>query len=1187
MLQYGALWPSPTPHQTSLRSTGNGARLHPTNSMAFTHLHVHSHYSLLDGLSKVPDLVQNAKIKGFTSLALTDHGAMYGTVEFYKTCLTEGLKPILGVETYVAPRRLTDKQAKLDDHPAHLVLLARNLEGYHNLIQLVTLAHLQGFYYKPRVDHEALERYHGGLVALSACLKGEIPQAIRSGDEARTRELLEWYRRTFGEGNFYLEIQPHPELPEQVQLNREIARLAASNSLPIVATNDSHYLEPEDGEAQDVLVCIQTGKQVTDERRLDMRKVDTSLKPEEVMRSELGDLASACDAAAKLADELTVEIPLGQRFFPAYPTPEGETPEAYLRLQAEHGLVEHYVGEVTEEVRQRLEYELDTIMKKGYASYFLVVADFVNWARSQGIIVTTRGSAAGSLVSYLIGITSVNPLTFNLPFERFLNPFRPSPPDIDMDFADNRRDDVIAYVTAKYGVDQVGQIVTFGTMAARGAVRDVGRALGLPYGLCDRVAKLIPFGSQGFHMTLARALEDSAELKALSDGDPQVANLLRLARKVEGCARHASIHAAGVVIAPAALTAYVPLQYDAEGSHIITQYDMWSCEDVGLVKMDFLGIRNLSIMGSAVQIIQKTKSIEINLDHLPLSDAKTFALMAKGETMGMFQLGGSGMTRYLKELRPTTITDVMAMVALFRPGPMDSIPEFIRRKHKPKSITYLDPRLREILSDSYGIITYQDDVLLIAIKLAGYTWEEADKLRKAMGKKIVKEMARQKEKFISGCIAGGMTEERSRELWQLIEPFAAYGFNKAHAASYGIVAYQTAYLKANYPTEFMAALMTAESGDLETIAQAVAECRRMGIAVLPPDVNESLATFTVVDDSRIRFGLTAIKNLGEHVVESIITERKTRGAYRSLADFVGRTAGREFTKKSFESLAKCGALDSFGTERGTLLAGAETLLAYARGIGHARAAQESSLFGHSSSNPPQVNLAAVAPASRQDRLAWERELLGLYVTEHPFTAYATTLGSQATAISALGEVTGEPQVTVAGLVSQAKQVTTKRGEAMLFGTLEDTTGSTEIILFPEAFRTFGSQLTPDRIVAVRGKLSRREGERKVVADSLVQLTDPATALAAMANLGKPLSQVAQGPAAPVAQTSTQPALELVLQAATPGTLSSLKQLCESHPGVTPVVLVIPQPGGNRRVATPYRVSADAAFRSAAASLLGS
>lgn len=1146
----------------------------------FAHLHVHSHYSLLDGLSKIPDLVSNAKAKGFDKLALTDHGAAYGLIEFYKECLNQEIQPILGVETYVAPRRLSDKQPRLDDYSYHLVLLARNLTGYKNLLKLITIAHLQGFYYKPRLDHETLAQYHDGLVALSGCLKGEIPQAISRGDMTAAKNLIKWHMATFGEGNFFLEIQSHPELESQIKLNQELRRLSNEFSLPLIATNDSHYLETTDSEAQDILVCIQTGKKVTDTNRLDMRGVDASLKPEAVIRQELPDYQDAIDNAAKLAAELKVELPLGKRFFPAFPTPHGETPEAYLRLQAEQGLAKHFPQGVSDDVRERLEYEMDIITKKGYASYFLVVADFVNWARSQKIIATTRGSAAGSLVSYLIGITTVNPLTYQLPFERFLNPHRPSPPDIDMDFADNRRDEVIAYVTAKYGLDHVAQIVTFGTMAARAAVRDVGRALGLPYGLCDRVAKLIPFGSQGFPMTIERALQESPELKNLSETDPQIKELLLLAQKVEGCVRHASIHAAGVVIAPTPLTDYVPLQYDVDGKHIITQYDMWSCEDVGLVKMDFLGIRNLSILGEAVNIIKKTKGMEIDLENIPLNDKKTYELMSRGDTMGMFQLGGSGMTRYLKELKPTTITDVMAMVALFRPGPMESLPEFIRRKHNPKAITYLDPRLKDILKNSYGIITYQDDVLMIAVKLAGYSWEEADKLRKAMGKKIPREMARQKEKFISGCVVNGLTESKARQLWELIEPFAAYGFNKAHAASYGIVAYQTAYLKANFPTEFMTALMTAEAGDLPTIAQAVAECKRLGITVLPPDVNESLATFTVINDNCIRFGLTAIKNLGDQVIETIIAERKNNGQFTSLTNFLERVGGREFTKKSLESLIKCGALDSFGYDRGALLAGMDILLAHTKKTQQARLAQQSSLFAVvDGSTPLTIKLPSTSATTTREKLTWEKELLGLYVTEHPFRPYAQELNGLITPLNELTSLNNEQTVTLAGLVTNTKIITTKKGEPMLFASLEDLSGSTELIVFPDTYRSEGEKIIPDSIVAVRGRLSLRNGERKIITQSILVIPSPESARRLVENFSN------QSTSSPQRATKKEIIISLPEKISTEVT-TSLKNLLRAYPGPQAVILKINRGKRSQKIATDYSINPTPEFIKQCQNLLG-
>lgn len=1150
----------------------------------FTHLHVHSHYSLLDGLPKIPQLIANAKTKNFDAIALTDHGAMHGIIEFYKEATSQNIKPILGIEMYVAPRRLTDKQARLDDANYHLVLLAENIQGYQNLLKLNTIAHLQGFYYKPRIDHDTLKQYSQGIVALSACFKGEIPQALRRQDPKQAVELIKKYQSIFGEENFYLEIQAHPELPDQVKLNDQLAELAKTTSVPLVATNDAHYLESADGEAQDILVCIQTGKTVNDEKRLNMTGLDCSLKTEEQMRQDLPDYNFAIDNSYRLGQKLNVAIPLGKRFFPSYPTPGGETPEAYLRLLTEQGLVKHYPNGVEDEVRDRLEYELGIIMKKGYASYFLVVADFVNWSRSKGIIATTRGSAAGSLASFLIGITTVNPLTYQLPFERFLNPERPSPPDIDMDFADNKRDEVISYVTAKYGLDHVAQIVTFGTMAARGSVRDVGRALGYPYGLCDKLAKLIPMGSQGFHMTIERALKESKELSDLYEQDPQIKKLIDLAQKVEGCARHASVHAAGVVISPTPLTDYTPLQYDVEGQHVITQYDMWSCEDSGLVKMDFLGIRNLSIMGSAVTIIEKTKGLHIDISSIPLNDKKTFALMAKGETMGMFQLGGSGMTRYLKELKPSTITDIMAMVALFRPGPMNSIPEFIKRKHHPKTITYLDPRLATILESSYGIITYQDDVLLIAINLAGYSWEEADKLRKAMGKKIVKEMARQKEKFIGGCIEGGLNEAKARQLWELIEPFAAYGFNKSHAASYGIVAYQTAYLKANYPTEFMAALMTAESGNMDTVAEAVSECKKMGIDVLPPDVNESLSTFTMVGESKIRFGLAAIKNLGEHIIASLIQERKQNGPFTSLENFVSRTAGKDINKRALESLIKSGALDSLHPERHQLLESMEAILAYVKKTKDAADTKQTSLFGAGLLPKAEIPLKLLKtdPTNQQQKLAWEKELLGLYVTEHPLTQYQASLQGQTIPLNKIAETKGQPQVTVAGLIISLKQITTKKGDAMAFCTLEDMSGTLEIIVFPETYRRYKNDLSTDKVVKMRGKISNKNGDKQIILEQLDILEDPnltTTSDSKQFEIDKPTELNESTPVA----TACQIKLSGNLQA---DIMNQLKFQLLKSTGPTKVYFEIEHNGKLNKVATPFSISLNPELISACEQLLG-
>lgn len=1143
----------------------------------FTHLHVHSHYSLLDGLPKIPQLVERVKSLGQEAIALTDHGVMHGAIEFYKEAKANDIKPIIGVEAYIAPRKLTDKEYKIDNKYNHLILLSKNSDGYKNLLKMVSIAHTQGFYYKPRMDVDLLRSHHEGLVALSGCLNGIIPEALLAGDIKKAELLAEEYLKIFGAENFFLEIQAHPEMPDQVKVNKALAELGKKMGIQLVATNDVHYLSPDDAEAQDIMVCIQTGKKVMETDRLDMRAINSSLKSEKEMVADLPDFKEAVANTGRLADQLNVEIELGKLHFPVFNTPHGETAEAYLRILAEEGLTKKYIDGVPESVRERMEYELNIIMKKGYAGYFLVVADFVNWARQHDIIATTRGSAAGSLVSYLLGVTSVNPLTYNLPFERFLNPYRPSPPDIDMDFADTRRDDVIAYVTAKYGVDQVAQIVTFGTMMARAAIRDVGRALGYPYGLCDRVAKMIPFGHQGFAMTIERALKENPELNQLYTGDPEVARLIDLAKKVEGCARHSSVHAAGVVIAPRPLTEFIPLQFDVEGQHIITQYEMYSCEAVGLVKMDFLGIRNLSIVGSAIEIIQKTKDVKIDISHLPLNDQKTFTLLAQGNTMGVFQLSSSGMTKYLTELKPSTINDIMAMVALYRPGPINSIPEYIKRKHNPKLITYLDDRMKDILNTSYGVLTYQDDVLLIAIALAGYTWEEADKLRKAMGKKIPKEMARQKEKFVSGCIAGGMKESKALTLWGLIEPFAAYGFNKSHAASYGIVAYQTAYLKANYPTEYMAALMTAESDDMEKISQAVNECGKMNIAVLPPDINESLVNFTVIDDGHIRFGLNAIKNLGAQVSQLIIQERKINGPYTNLEDFLKRNSRREVTKKSLEALIKAGALDSFNPERRQLLESIEALTRYTKQHNQSENSQTSLFSGNIELLHSVLKLEDCPPTTKEEKLTWEKEILGLYVSEHPFKEFDNKIHNRLTEANNLAAAQTQQMVLVGGLITSIKQVSTKKGDLMQFVNLEDLSGTQEVVIFPETLKKYKDLLEVDKIILASGRISNRNDETKVIVEKMVTLTSPEEAEAKA-------RQILNGSTPQLPKFTTK--VVTLPAGTTPDVVAQLKQILTKFPGEQPVAFKLSTPTGWRTVSTPFTVEDSPTLDSQIDSLIG-
>ena len=1180
----------------------------------FTHLHVHSHYSLLDGLPKIADLVSAAKNKGFNSLAITDHGVLYGAVEFYKICLRENIKPIIGLEAYVAARGLKQKEGRLEDKSNHLTLLAKNYEGYKNLMKLTSIAHIEGFYYKPRIDFETLIRFSEGLVVLSGCVNSELSQSLLSGNLSAAQEIALRYKENFP--HYYIEIQRQkiegdPDFAsKQTLLNDRLITLANKLSIPLVATADSHYLDPGDAEAQDILVCISTGRTIEEQDRLTMRHVNLSLASEKEMLNLFSDIPQAIEESGRIAELVDIEIPLGTYKFPRFEIPQDSTHEMFLRRLAFEGLAREYNIPKTElrkklpEETKRLEYELGIIIDKGYPSYFLIVADFANWARQNDIIATTRGSAAGSLVAFVLGITTINPLAFNLPFERFLNPERPSAPDIDMDFADTRRDEVIEYVSQKYGRDKVAQIVTFGTMMARAAVRDVGRALGVAYSKCDRIAKLIPFGRQGFPMTIKEAIKISPDLKRAYKEDAESKRILDLSQKVEGVARHASVHAAGVVISPTPLTDFTPLRADTETGTITTQYDMHACEDVGLVKMDFLGIRNLSILGSAVTIVKKTKNLSVDLDKLPLDDKKTYELLAAGNTVGLFQLGGAGMTRYLKELKPTKIEDIMAMIALYRPGPMESIPEFIRRKHDATAVSYLDPSLREILESSYGILTYQDDVLLIAIKIAGYSWLEADKLRKAMGKKIPKEMAEQKEKFIDGSMKNGWTMEKTVKLWALIEPFAAYGFNKAHAASYGIVAYQTAYMKANFPVAYMAAVLTAESSNLETVAEAVAECTNMGIAVLPPDVNESLSDFTVIDDERIRFGLSAIKNLGSDVVEKIIEERKGGGQFKTLSEFISRTFVKNFNKKSWEALAKCGALDGYG-ERNQLLSNTDYVLNVARSFAKDKESGTSSLFGEQSSGTISITLTETEPVDLRQKLAWEKELLGLYVSSHPLEEFKVILAGFGESVAEMKKNHKERRVTFGGIITKVKTILTKKGDQMCFAEVEDLTGSVELVVFPKTFNDSRSILITDTLVKISGKFTEKDGEPKILADKIESLERSVTSdqLPGGEDLTSEKSSDLQATSYPSRLGSRSEADKLqagepqsgstrqritipIPEGADPGVFQRLKKVFEDHPGEVAVTLTFPSPHGfDKKVETEFKVSADDAFKKSVKSLL--
>lgn len=1061
----------------------------------FIHLHTHSHYSLLDGLSKVPDIVGISKKNGMPAVAITDHGNMHGAIEFYKTCKKEGLRPIIGCEVYVAERSRYDKEPGIDNKRYHLILLARNLAGYKNLIKIVTKANLEGYYYKPRVDMDLLRDHSEGLICLSGCMGGKLSQAILKNDTEKAENLIKEHQDVFGKENYFIEIQSHPAIDRDKELRDKLVTIAKKFDIPYVATQDSHYPCKDDHEAHRTLLAINTGSDGKNAAQFEFSADDFSLIDEATALEYFKDYPEAVHNTMLVYDLVEdYEIELGKAYFPHYEIEDGKTGDEKLRELAYAGFAFRDL-EQTAEYTKRLDYELEVIQNKGYPGYFLVVGDLLRFARENGILTNIRGSVAGSLTTYLLGITNVDPLVYKLPFERFLNPERPSLPDIDMDFADNRRSEVIAYAKQKYGEDKVAQIGTFGTMMAKGSIRDVARALGYPYAIGDRISTMIPLGSQGFAMTIDRAMDLVPELKQDYEKNADTKKIIDLAKKMEGCVRHVSVHAAGVVIAPTDLTDFVPIQYDPKGGDKITQYDMHYVEEVGLPKFDFLGIRNLAILADAITMVEKLHNVKIDLDKIPLDDQKTFDILAHGETMGLFQLNGSGMTAYLRQLKPTTIFDINAMVALYRPGPLEMIPEYIARKHDNSKIRYLDPRMKNILDQSFGVITYQDDVMMIAIELAGYSWLEADKLRKAMGKKIPAEMEAQKEKLLHGLIENGMTDKKAQQLWALIEPFAAYGFNKAHAASYGRVAYQTAYMKANYPVEYINAILTAESGDIEKVAEIIQEAKRMGITVLPPDVNASFGGFTVVkgsnhvEDRTIRFGLYTIKNLGTDIANAIIEERKQNGTYTSLNDFLERINNKNFNKKSFEALVKSGALDTMG-ERGKFLANTETILEFNKKLHKETAPVGPSLFGEAFlKENTSLRLQDAAPMDPKEMLIHEKELLGLYVSGHPLEDFREKIEKLGRPILDIKEngIQNE-QIICAGIITDIRDIFTKKNDRMAIIKIADFAATIEIAVFPKVYNDVSRILVVDNCVALKGKVNIRNDEKSIILDGIKQLT---------------------------------------------------------------------------------------------------
>lgn len=1063
-----------------------------TAFMSFVHLHSHSYYSLLDGLRSPDVMVQRAKELGCPALAVTDHGVMYGAIDFYKAAKKAGIKPIIGCEMYVAQRTRFDKSAGIDNKPFHLTVLATSYKGYQNLMQLVTKANLEGFYYKPRIDHALLGVYKEDLIVLSGCLNGEVSRAILSGDTAKAEEIVTIYKEMLGPDHYYLEIQDNPELEQQTIVNEGMIALSRKFGVGLVATGDSHYVKESEHHSHDILLSIQTGTNIHDENRMKFSG-NFALKTPEQMKEAFKHVPEAIENTLKIAAMCNIEIPLHQNLLPNFDTPNNVPPDEYLRQLCNEGLQVRYNGAPSEKVIKQLEYELGIVHQMGFDAYFLIVWDFIRAARERGIVVGPgRGSAAGSLLSYALFITQLDPLEHGLIFERFLNPERISMPDIDVDFADDRRGEVLEYVIDKYGRENVAQIITFGTMASRAAVRDVGRALGYPYAEVDAVSKKIPPPVQGKHVPLRESIEKDPELKELYKKDERARVLLDDAMELEGTVRHAGTHACAVVISSKPLVQYTPLQFGAGGEQkdIVTQYSMKPIEEIGLLKMDFLGLKNLTVMEKALGIIKRSRGIEIDLNNLPKDDPKAFELLQKGETTGVFQLESGGMRRYLKELVPTNFNDIVAMVSLYRPGPMDWIPSYIKGKHHPESVHYLDKSFETILNETYGVAVYQEQILQIAQQYAGFSLGEADLLRKAVGKKIMELLVEQKEKFLKGAVKKGHTRKNAEEVFEkVIEPFAGYGFNKAHGACYGMIAYQTAYLKGNYPDELMTALLMCDQGDLDRMAIEIEECESMGIQVLPPSINESESNFTLVDAGKIRFGLSAVKGVGEAPVLEILRIRHEGGPFTSIQNFAERVPSNCINKKLFSALAYCGALEEFG-ERMTLIENFDRIVQHSKSHQGGKAQGQTGLFDDFGSDDgiPQFSLEKAPPASRTDCLRWEKEYLGLYVSSHPLQGLRSYFGKKVLLAEKITKKYIGKSVQFAGLVTNPKKIFTKSGTYMMQFLLEDPTGRINAVVFPKSYAMFAEKLKQDHIVIVTGRLDLRRNEYNLTVDAVSSMS---------------------------------------------------------------------------------------------------
>lgn len=1176
----------------------------------YVHLHNHTQYSLLDGLTKVPELMDYVKSVGMQAVAITDHGTMSGAIDFYKTAQANNIKPIIGIETYVAPRRYTDRDPSKDKTPFHLILLAMNNTGYENLMRLSSIANLEGFYYKPRVDHELLEKYNEGLIVLSGCIGGELGDALRNGQYEQAKKTAQWYQKVFGD-RYYIEIQDHGHTKhpsawaEQVAVTEQSFKLAKELGIKTALTCDAHYLRHEDQEAHELLLCVQTGSFLSDEKRMSLKDFELHVTdPKEIIERWGSEHPEVITNTRAIADRCKVEISLGGILIPKFPVPKGETEASYLHRLVYQGLAWRYGGisvndaekltiplakkTLPKNILERAEYELGVIETMGFNGYFLIVADFINWGKDQGIVFGPgRGSAAGSIIAYAIRITELDPMKYDLLFERFLNPDRISMPDVDIDIQDTRRDEVIQYCVQKYGKERVANIVTFGRMAARNAVRDVARVLQVPYAEADRLSKMIPPPVQGRHIPLATSLVKDADLKQEYQSSEQSKRVFDLAVRMEGTIRSHGIHAAGVVIAPDEIVKFAPLELAQKGV-VSTQYSMGPVEELGLLKMDFLGLSNLTIIKNALRIIKKVYNEDIDIAEIPLDDAKTFQLLQRGDTTGVFQLESAGMKRYLRELKPNKFDDIIAMVALYRPGPMQFIDDFIARKHGLQEVTYEHEGLRAALSETYGILVYQEQFMQISKDMCGFTGGQADTLRKAIGKKQRETMAKMKVAFIEGMIEHSKVPKSfANKFWAQLEAFADYCFNKSHSACYGYIAYQTAYLKAHYPECFMAALMTSDFDDTDRLAIEISECNHMGIKVLTPDVNESFVEFAVVPDTHeIRFGMAAIKNVGHGAVEEILRARE-ESPFTGLEDFFERVNVRTVNRKALDSLIKAGAFDRYGN-RAMLLDNLDILLAYGSRIQKEKASGQIDLFGDSVQTgeqvKPQLKLSATtAEASQREQLQWERELLGLYLSSHPLQDYKVWLSEQTVPLTDVLPNLHGKSVTIGGVIVESREILTKKGQKMAFAKIADEFGEMELILFPGVYSQSGDLWQRDRVVTISGKISGEDREGKptasaqVMVDSAREITpeEAKNYVPTMRRQKKPkVSKTSKSSTTKTKSTAASSNPRLYIKLTDSGnqqTLMQLKSIIDQNSGSTEVVLVLGEAAGRQVIKLPMKV----------------